>query len=143
MKDLKEKEYAEDKDPKYIFSRIDSELLIKGIKGEIDLTELAKEEIINRGYSLDNKWIGHRKAKKQFKKTLKNLKPQIFIEGEGEEELYYRFKEFSDNPGFPENWTIGQESNYNNDWVIRDNSGSFKDSKTNLETVLITGLKYI
>lgn len=40
----------------------DTAILVMAINGEIDLNELAKEELVNRGLDKNGKWIGFDEA---------------------------------------------------------------------------------
>lgn len=54
-------EYGEIQDhlnPAFIFSGIDTELLSKIAKGEINAQELAKRELENCGRDINGKWVG-------------------------------------------------------------------------------------
>lgn len=54
-------ELDDDKNPAYLFTGIHTELLIKALSGEINLQELAKKEMANRGLDHDGNWIGFKK----------------------------------------------------------------------------------
>jgi len=49
---------SDELNPAFMLSGINSELLSKVIKGEIDLQELAKREMENRGLNENGKWVG-------------------------------------------------------------------------------------
>lgn len=49
---------ADELNPAFILSSVSSELLTQIIKGEIDLQELAKREMENRGLDENGKWVG-------------------------------------------------------------------------------------
>lgn len=57
----------DDRNPKYALQGMDIELLVKAVNGEIDLTEIAKKELAQRGMDLNGEWIGFEKAKKIMK----------------------------------------------------------------------------
>lgn len=52
------------KNPAFVFSMTDFELLTKIAKGEIDPVVLAKTELANRGLNDNNTWIGFKQARK-------------------------------------------------------------------------------
>jgi hypothetical protein len=56
--ELSDSDFSDKYNPKYMFQGMPNTLLSGIIKGEIDCIELAKQELRNRGYSLDNKWVG-------------------------------------------------------------------------------------
>jgi len=43
---------------KNIISLFDTDILVMAVKGQIDLNELAKEELRNRGLDDNGKWVG-------------------------------------------------------------------------------------
>ena len=49
---------ADELNPAFILSSVSSELLSQVIKGKIDLQELAKREMENRGLDVNGKWVG-------------------------------------------------------------------------------------
>ena len=53
---------SEDQNPLYIFTLTSNHLLAGIIKGEIDIVELAKRELDNRGYNTNCEWVGFKKA---------------------------------------------------------------------------------
>ena len=53
----------DEKNPKFMFQGTDKDLLIKAIKGEIDLQHLAKQELANRGLSVSGTRVGFNAAK--------------------------------------------------------------------------------
>jgi hypothetical protein len=56
-KKMKE-EIRDEKNPEFIFCLTDTELLVKAVKGEIDLKALVRKELRNRGLAYDGSWIG-------------------------------------------------------------------------------------
>jgi hypothetical protein len=50
--------FPDNLDPTLILQGASSELLTKVIKGEIDLNEVAKREMENRGFNENGKWVG-------------------------------------------------------------------------------------
>ena len=54
------------KNPNYIFSMTDTGLLLDTMFEIIDLRELVKQELANRGLDYTGKWIGFNKAKKYW-----------------------------------------------------------------------------
>ena len=50
----------------FIFSQTHTELLVKTLKGEIDLLKLIKKALINRGLNDEGQWVGFENAKKLF-----------------------------------------------------------------------------
>jgi len=57
-------ELSDEKNPIYIFNTTHTSLLVKAIKGEIDLFELAKKQLANRGVDENGFWVGFDTAKK-------------------------------------------------------------------------------
>jgi hypothetical protein len=51
-------EMSDDKNPKYMFSNVDTKLLIDIIKKKIDPVKLAQDELDNRGLDKNGKWVG-------------------------------------------------------------------------------------
>jgi hypothetical protein len=51
------------KDIEY-FQTIDSEILARAAKGEVDLNYLAKFELTQRGLNFDGRWIGFKESAK-------------------------------------------------------------------------------
>ncbi len=45
---------------------LDNAALIAAAMGKVDLNLLAREELANRGYGLNNQWVGFEKARKQL-----------------------------------------------------------------------------
>lgn len=54
----------DEKNPAYIFSGTDTDLLVAAVNGEIDLDELARAELANRGLDKKGKRVGFDKAAK-------------------------------------------------------------------------------
>ena len=50
--------------PAYMLQMIDAALLCKIVAGEIDVRELARRELAQRGLDTAGKWVGHAKAAK-------------------------------------------------------------------------------
>lgn len=46
----------------------DNAALIAAATGKVDLNLLAREELANRGYDVNNQWVGFEKARKQLLK---------------------------------------------------------------------------
>ena len=57
-------EVSDDKNPEYLFSDVDSKLLIDIASGKIDAKKLAAQEMSNRGFDKKGKWVGYDKAEK-------------------------------------------------------------------------------
>ena len=57
-------ELSDEKNPAFLFSQTHTELLVKAVKGEIDLLKLVKNELINRGLNGEGQWVGFETAKK-------------------------------------------------------------------------------
>ena len=57
-------ELPDEQNPAFIFSQTHTELLVKALKGEIDLLKLVKKELINRGLNDEGQWVGFENAKK-------------------------------------------------------------------------------
>lgn len=53
----------ETENPEYIFQMINTTLLTKAVKGEIDLEYYARLELANRGLDSNGVWVGFDKAK--------------------------------------------------------------------------------
>jgi len=49
---------TDETNPNFLFSGIHTELLVKATKGEIDLQDLAKKEMISRGLNKNGQWVG-------------------------------------------------------------------------------------
>ena len=62
--EIKDTELSDDDNPEYLFTGINNSILIAAIKGEVDLTKLAKKEMANRGLDLNGEWIGFKAADK-------------------------------------------------------------------------------
>lgn len=62
-----ENEVSDDKNPKFIFSMTDSDLLIGIATGAIDIVRLAKDELIARGLGKNRAWVGHKNAEQEWK----------------------------------------------------------------------------
>lgn len=56
----------DENNPEFLFSQTRNVLLIQIIKGEINPVESAKKELANRGYDLNNEWVGFDKTKELF-----------------------------------------------------------------------------
>lgn len=52
---------SDDQNPDFIFSTTSIDLLGAIVRGEIDILELAKETLANRGYDENGFWIGFNK----------------------------------------------------------------------------------
>ena len=53
----------DEKNPKFLFSLTDVDLLLAIAKDQIDPVDLAKKELANRGLGSDGKWMGFPEAK--------------------------------------------------------------------------------
>lgn len=62
------KEIPDDLNPEFMLSGIASQLLIKVVKGEIDIQKLVRKELSNRGIDDQRNWIGPDKATKYWEK---------------------------------------------------------------------------
>ncbi len=51
----------DEKNPDFLFSTTDAELLSKIVKGEIDPIQLAIRQLKARGLDIDGKWVGFNK----------------------------------------------------------------------------------
>ena len=60
---------SDEQNPVFIFSKTHTELLVKALKGEIDLSKLVKNELINRGLNDEGQWVGFENAKKLLGRT--------------------------------------------------------------------------
>ncbi len=52
----------DDRNPEFLFQGVVTELLVKALKGEIDLQELAREEVTTRHLDESGKWVGFRRV---------------------------------------------------------------------------------
>ena len=52
----------DDRNPDYMFQMIHTDLLCKAARGEIDLQQLAKDELASRGLDWSGKWVGFARA---------------------------------------------------------------------------------
>jgi len=52
---------SDEQNPSYLFYSTSNDLLIAIAGGEIDIVELVKKELENRGYDENGKWIGFKK----------------------------------------------------------------------------------
>jgi hypothetical protein len=50
------------KNPKFMFQCMDTELLTKAVNGEINVLQLIKTELANRGLDSNGKWVGFKKS---------------------------------------------------------------------------------
>lgn len=57
------KHLADDLNPQFLFSTIHSDLLTQAVNNKIDLLQLAKKELANRGLDSRGLWVGFQKAK--------------------------------------------------------------------------------
>jgi len=62
--ETQKEQLSDELNPRFIFSLTYTELLIKAINGEIDLVQLAKAELANRGLDKNGQWVGFEEAKK-------------------------------------------------------------------------------
>ena len=60
MKDI----IPDELNPKFIFSTTNTELLVRVLKGEIDLMRLVKEQLVQRGVDENGFWVGFAEAKR-------------------------------------------------------------------------------
>ena len=67
-------EIPDELNQEFMLRVIDSELLIKVAKEEIDIWKLVREELSNRGIDDQRNWIGFDKAKKYWEKYNKPSK---------------------------------------------------------------------
>ena len=54
---------SDDDNPAYLFSTTNTSLLVAAVRGEIDVQDLVKQELANRGLDWSGKWIGFAEAK--------------------------------------------------------------------------------
>ena len=47
----------DEKNPEFLLNGVDTELIVKIAKGEIDVVELAKTELKNRYLDIDGNWV--------------------------------------------------------------------------------------
>ena len=58
-----DKPLRDDKNPEYLFSTTDSELLLKIVQKEIHPRELALKELEKRGLNKEGRWIGFERGR--------------------------------------------------------------------------------
>lgn len=56
---------SDEKNPTYLFSITDVELLVMIANEQIDPVALAKKELANRGLDIDGNWVGFNRTKNQ------------------------------------------------------------------------------
>jgi len=54
---------ADDLNPNFIFNGVDTSLLLSAAKKEINLMDLAKKELANRGVGGDGQWVGFERSR--------------------------------------------------------------------------------
>jgi len=54
-------EMKDELNPELMFQTIATDLLVKAVKGKIDLKKLAQQELKNRGLDNNGKWVAGRK----------------------------------------------------------------------------------
>ena len=57
-------EISDDKNPDFLFSTVDTSLVVKIANKKIDAVKYAKKELANRGFDKKGKWVGFDQAKK-------------------------------------------------------------------------------
>lgn len=67
-------ELPDELNPDLMFNMTASELLVKAVKGEIDIQKLVKKELVARGIDDQRNWIGFDKAKQYWEKYNKPAK---------------------------------------------------------------------
>jgi hypothetical protein len=55
----------DDENPVYIFSMTHTSLLVKAANGEIDIKELAKQQLRQRGLNMSGTWVGFKQAMRE------------------------------------------------------------------------------
>lgn len=55
---------SDDKNPKYLFNSIDSDLVLGVASGRIDAKAIAAEQMASRGLGLGGQWVGFEAARK-------------------------------------------------------------------------------
>ena len=58
IREGKSERLPDDKNPIYLFSTTDTELLLAIVKDSIDPKKLAMKELQNRGLNMDGRWVG-------------------------------------------------------------------------------------
>lgn len=53
----------DEKNPAYMFGMTHSALLVAAVRGEIDINQLVKDELANRGLNWKGEWIGFEDAR--------------------------------------------------------------------------------
>ena len=64
-------ESSDDLNPRYMFTGMYTELLVKLASGKVNAQEYAKFELQNRGFDASGNWIGFPAAKKLWKSKVK------------------------------------------------------------------------
>ncbi len=54
---------SDDDNPEYLFGGINTSILVQALNGDIDLDELVRAEMINRGLDKKGVWVGFGRAK--------------------------------------------------------------------------------
>jgi len=62
--------------PKFIFSNVNTNLLVDAISGKLNLQNLAMNELVARGLDKEGLWVGFEKAKREFENDLRDLHPK-------------------------------------------------------------------
>lgn len=64
-------ESPDDRNPKYLFSGVDTILVLAFANGKLDAKEYAKFELQNRGFGKKGEWVGFPESEKIWKSKIK------------------------------------------------------------------------
>lgn len=64
------------KNPLFLFSLTDTELLVDLAKGKWDARQLAKRELVERGLDMEGKWIGYKVGTTEAQRYGRKAKPK-------------------------------------------------------------------
>ena len=59
----------DEQNPNFIFSTTNTELLLKVVNRDVDIIEIAKKELADRGMGRHGQWIGFSDAKEYWKRV--------------------------------------------------------------------------
>ena len=69
--------YADDYDPRFMFSMTKTGMLVAAVRGEINIAQLVKDELANRGLNWKGEWIGFEDAKSLAKCSPVRIKGKL------------------------------------------------------------------
>ena len=71
MSEVQASKFAEDGlNPHFIFSDTDTDILLEIVSGDLNIIDLAKDALINRGVNKEGKWVGFDRSLEIFKEDL-------------------------------------------------------------------------